>query len=290
MKHHSLRMLGALYCALSLFACTTINTDCPGAEPRATHTPKKHFALGYKPDEKFPVGVVKAFTASPWAKVKALQSVDLRAQLPPDDDQGAVGRCTGFGLAHAMYAALYKANVKDVFFSPNFIYYNERVNMGTVTQDSGARIGADGIFTLKKSGSCLIKTWPTCKDFTQRPSAAAYTEGKKHLVITAYNVDNRNGDELERAMSAGFVIVYGIILHSSFEYLSPSNYIYTGQGNIIGGHCMVAFKYDKGTGRIRTRNQWGANNWGASDEFEMPLSLMHGSEVSDCYVIYAVMK
>lgn len=275
--------------ALLIGSCAAID-PCPGAEPRATHTPKKHFALGYKPDEKFPVGVVKAFSSTPWSNIKAKSMVDLSFKLPPDDDQTNVGRCTGFGLAHGMYAALYDAGIKDAFFSPNFIYYNERVNMGTVTQDSGARIGADGIYTLKKTGACFLKTWPTCKDFTQKPSTASYAEGKKHLVITAYNVDNRNGDEVERALSAGFVIVYGIILHEQFEDMNPQNSFYQGKGQVIGGHCMVAFAFDKTKGTIKTRNQWGKDKWGDKDNFTMPLSIMHSSEVSDCYVIYAVMK
>ena len=64
---------------------------------------------------------------------------------------------------------------------------------------------------------------------------------------------NLNGDEVERALTAGFVIIYGITLHSSFEDLNPQNFIYTAQGGIIGGHCMEAYKYDKATGRIRSR-------------------------------------
>jgi len=293
MKHTS-RLLLAGLCLGSLFTCTTID-PCPGAPPakehRATHTPKRGFPLGYVPDEKFPKGVVKAFSASPWANVKALDAVDLSSLLPPDDDQTNRGRCTGFGLAHAMYAALKKDGVKDLFFSPNFIYWREREHMGTLEQDSGARIGADGIFTLKNGGACFEKTWPLCKDIWAKPSPAAFTEGAKHLVLEAYNVDNRHGDELERAMSAGFVVVYGIILHDSFEYLSPSNFIYTGKGNVIGGHCMVLFKYDKKTtGRARSRNQWGAAKWGDRDEYEAPLSLFHSSAVSDCYVIKAVMR
>jgi hypothetical protein len=294
---HNMRLAGALYCVASLFACATITAppDCPAADVKppkedfhATHTPQRHFALGYRGDEKFPAGVVKAFSASPWSNTRALNAVDLREQLAPDDDQTKYGRCTGFGLAHGCYAALYKAGVKNLFFSPNFIYWNERKNLGTITQDSGARIGADGIFTLKTTGACLLNTWPNCQDIFTQPPSAAFKEGLDHLVLQAYNVDNRNGDEIERAMSAGFVVVYGITLHAEFENLNATNFVYHGKGAVIGGHCMEMFKYDKATGLFDSRNQWGKDKWGRADEFQMPASIVHSGAVNDCYVIYAM--
>lgn len=292
MKHRLASLLGAIALISVPLECTTVPTCAapPAKEVRATHTPKRHFALGFVGEKKFPAGIVKAFTSSPWANTKALPSVDLSEQLAPDDDQLTDSDCTGFGLAHGMYAALFKMGIKNVFFSPKFIYWNERANLGTLTQDSGARIGADGIFTLKKFGACFVNTWPNCEDIFKQPSAGAFAEGKKHLVIQAYNVDNRNGDELERALSAGFVVIYGITLHAEFEDLNPSNFIYHARGAVIGGHCMEAYKYNKATGRARTRNQWGAKKWGDKDEFETSLAIMHSSEVTDCYVLYTVMK
>lgn len=252
--------------------------------------------MGYVADKGWTKGL-RAFEASRFALAPVAPQMNLLGLLPPDDDQTNVGRCTGFGLAHGMYGAIYKATGLKVFFSPNFIYYNERVNEGTVSEDSGAMIGSDGIFTLQKLGACQLSTWPTETDFIAQPCAEAYTEALQHLVIHAYKVDNQNGQDLERALSSGFLVVYGIVLHQEFEELSPSNYVYHGTGSVIGGHCMVFYEYNLGTtvssdglapGMIRSRNQWGANNWGNADSYDMPLSIAHSSAVDDCYVIDVV--
>lgn len=283
------RSLASILCVTNLYTCATVDTGC-AADTRATHTPKKHYALGYVPDSKFPKGVL-TFENSPWSKTPVAQSVDLTALMIPDDDQGQVGRCTGFGLARAVSSSLKKQyGGQFSIFSPDFIYYNERVIMGTVSQDSGAMIGEDGITSLKAQGACYLKTWPLTSGLnTKKPCTSTFAEGKKHLVLQAYKVDNRNGQDLERAMSAGFVVVYGITLHEEFENLNSFNFTYHGTGSVIGGHCMVFFKYDLKAGMILSHNQWG-DQWALHDIFKMPLSIAHSSAVDDCYVIYAVMK
>lgn len=306
-----LRLVASLTLVAVLIGCSAAPTSCP-AQTQAvadhhkeklalTHTrltPKRHFAMGYKADKGWTQGL-KAFEWSKFRLAPISQTVDLTALMPPDDDQTNVGRCTGFGLAHALFAALRKNFTINDLFSPNFIYYNERANEGTVDQDSGAMIGSDGIFTLQKQGACFLATWPTSTDFTALPCPDAYAEGLKHLVVHAYKVDNQNGQDLERALSSGFVVVYGIQLTDEFENLGPNNYVYNGIGNVIGGHCMVMFAYNltstmTTTGiapnMVRSRNQWGAANWGRQDEFDMPLSLAHSSAVDDCYVIDVVQQ
>lgn len=284
-------MIRNLILAVSLllipFACTT--TPTCAADGRATHTPKRHYALGYVPDAHFPKGVLR-FEVSPWANTPVAQKVDLTSLMIPDDDQGQVGRCTGFGLARATASSLKKQfGGAFVIFSQDFIYYNERVLMGTVNQDSGAMIGQDGIATLKSQGACLLKTWPLSSSMnTKKPCQACYTEGAKHLTTQAYKVDNRNGQDLEKALSAGFVVVYGITLHEEFEDLNAQSYVYHGKGAVIGGHCMCFYKYNLLTKTISSHNQWG--NWGNNDTFDMPISIAHSPAVDDCYVIYTVMK
>lgn len=272
-----------------LILSITIGSFMAFADDRATHTPNRHYALGYVPDAGFPKGVL-AFEVSPFRNTPVQSSVDLSQLMIPDDDQGQVGRCTGFGLARC-FAASYKkltGSFLPQVFSPDFIYYNERVFMRTVNQDSGAMIGQDGIATLQSQGACFLKTWPlTATLNTKKPSKSAYTEALQHVVIHAYKIDNRHGQDLEAAMSAGFPVVFGIVLKQSFEYLDATHFVYKPSGPVIGGHCMVFFKYDLKKKTITGHNQWGAG-WGRSDTFDMALSIAHSSAVDDCYAIDAV--
>src|ERR1700692_1800905 len=66
--------------------------------------------------------------------------VDLHQYCPPVYNQGELGSCT----ANALAAALdYERNRQKMpFLNPSrlFIYYNERLLEGTVSQDSGAML------------------------------------------------------------------------------------------------------------------------------------------------------
>jgi hypothetical protein len=255
---------------------------------RATHTPTKHFALGYKPDPGFPKGI-RTFENSPFKSTAIKATVDLSAINNPDDDQGSVGRCTGFGLARAV-AATYKAQTgSQIFLSPDFIYYNERVIEGNIYRDTGAAIG-DGIQSLKTQGACLLSLWKTTPALnTKKPTPAAYSDALGRVVLRAFKVNNRTGKDVERAMSAGFMLVFGITLKSDFETLNARNYTYTARGAIIGGHCMTFVKYrTTPAGVVFTgQNQWG-DSWGLHDQFEIAASLVHSGAVDDVYAIQLV--
>src|SRR6202042_2867797 len=88
------------------------------------------------------------------------ESVDLRPGCPPVYDQGQLGSCTANPIAGAVEFDQIKQNLPSVFVpSRLFIYYNERMMEGTVSQDSGAQI-RDGIKSIGKLGVCPEKEWP----------------------------------------------------------------------------------------------------------------------------------
>ena len=69
-------------------------------------------------------------------------------------------------------------------FAPSrlFIYYNERVIEGTVSQDAGAQI-RDGIKSVAKLGAPPESDWPyDISKFAQRPPKKAYGDAKQDLV------------------------------------------------------------------------------------------------------------
>src|SRR5437763_15228736 len=109
-------------------------------------------------------------------------SVDLRAECPPVYDQGQLGSCTANGIGGAIEFDQRKQGTRE--FSPSrlFIYYNERVIEGTVSQDAGAQI-RDGIKTVAKLGAPPETDWPyDISKFTQRPPTQAYSDAKQDLV------------------------------------------------------------------------------------------------------------
>lgn len=256
------------------------------SKDEAKYTPEKHYRLGYVQDKKWlngakPFENVLKFKATP---IK--EEVDLTKFLPPNDNQGALGACTGFGLAHGVYSCLKKDFGKSPIFSPLFIYYNERWMEGTINEDAGAQI-MDGIKTLQKFGAARECKWPyDISKFRMKPSDEAYADALNHLVVRAYRVDNRDKISIKRANSAGYCVVYGMLLGKDFEQLNKDNYVYRGRKSprdLIGGHCMIQYGYTK-DGLFWSRNQWGPQ-FGKKDNFAMTEEVMYSRDVSDCWVI-----
>jgi C1A family cysteine protease len=74
-------------------------------------------------------------------RIKLPPKVDLRKKCPAVYDQGDLGSCTANAIGAAHQFGQIKQKVKRDFVpSRLFIYYNERVIIGTVNEDSGAMI------------------------------------------------------------------------------------------------------------------------------------------------------
>src|SRR6202035_4840424 len=115
-------------------------------------------------------------------------SIDLRSECPPVYDQGQLGSCTGNGIAGAIEFDQRKQKNKQFTPSRLFIYYNERVIEGTVSQDSGAQV-RDGIKSVATIGAPPEKDWPyNIKEFADTPPAPAYAAAKLDLVSSYMRV------------------------------------------------------------------------------------------------------
>ena len=84
--------------------------------------------------------------------------IDLRNYCSPIENQGNLGSCTGQAIAGAI-ELLNKRNGKYSDISRLFIYYYERLLIGTVNYDSGAYI-RDGIKATNQYGASLESYWP----------------------------------------------------------------------------------------------------------------------------------
>jgi C1A family cysteine protease len=199
-------------------------------------------------------------------------SVDLRSKCPPVYDQGQLGSCTANGIGAAIEFDRRKQGSAEFTPSRLFIYYNERVIEGTVTQDSGAQI-RDGIKSVATLGAPPETDWPyDIAKFTIKPPARAYSDAKKDLV-SSYSRVNQDLVQMQGCLADGYPFVFGFTVYESFESqkVAESGVVpmpSTGE-KVVGGHCVVAVGYDGTTRHFIIRNSWG-RGWGLKGYCMMP--------------------
>jgi C1A family cysteine protease len=233
---------------------------------------------GWKPD--FPDHRDLLLTLGPPQELPP--SVSLRPLVSVVFDQGDLGSCTANAIGQAIMIA--EKIQKDATINPPsrlFIYYNERDLEGTVSQDSGAQI-RDGIKTVAAQGACLETTWPyDMAQFAEKPSAAAYTEGRQRLVEKYLRV-SRGPAAIKKCLAGGFPFVLGISVFDSFESQETA-----ASGNVpmpqasesmIGGHAVCCVGYNDGPdvklaggqvwpgGTLLVQNSWGTE-WGLRGDY-----------------------
>ena len=121
----------------------------------------------------------------------------------PIYDQGQLGSCTGNGIARALEYRQEHQFEGAVTPSRLFIYYEERVIEGTVSQDSGAEI-RDGIKVVASKGAPPETDWPyDVSQFAVQPPAQAYADAVKHEAIQYHRVLNGPGMPFRTALAAG---------------------------------------------------------------------------------------
>ena len=218
-------------------------------------------------------------------------SVDLRPKCPPVYDQGQLGSCTANGIGAAIEFDQIKQGVKDFVPSRLFIYYNERVMEGTVSQDSGAQI-RDGVKSVAKLGAPPETDWPyDITKFANKPPRQAYQDALKDIV-TSYSRVTNNLTNMQGCLAAGYPFVFGFTVYQSFESAAVAK---TGivpmpaQGEqVLGGHCVLAVGYDNKQRRFIVRNSWGPK-WGIAGYFTMPYEyLINPNLASDFWTLRSV--
>jgi C1A family cysteine protease len=226
---------------------------------------------------------------------------DLRPQCPPVYDQGQIGSCTANAIAGAHEFVQIKSKLAAPSpFTPSrlFIYYNERALESTVGSDSGAQI-RDGIKSIAHQGVCREDpTWPYDGDpfppnnkLTQKPSAAAYTEGAKYTAVQYQRVPQVLA-QLKGCLASGYPFVFGFTVYDSFEsqQVAQTGVVPMPQPaeQVLGGHAVQAVGYDDAQQRFIVRNSWGTG-WGIQGYCTMPyLYLTDGSLASDFWTVRLV--
>lgn len=218
-------------------------------------------------------------------------SVDLRPQCPPIYNQGQLGSCTGNAIAGAIEFDQRKQGSTEFTPSRLFIYYNERVMEGDVSQDGGAQV-RDGIKSVAKLGAPPETDWPyVTAEFAVKPSPAAYGDAKKNLVASYARVA-QDLTQMQGCLAAGYPFVFGFAVYESFESATVAS---TGvlpmpatTEKQVGGHCVAAVGYDSAKRTFLIRNSWGTS-WGMAGYFTMPFEYIQNPNLaSDFWTIRSV--
>lgn len=217
-----------------------------------------------------------------WDLKRLPADVDLRPLCPPVKDQGPLGACTGFACA-GLYEFIVKGRGGKFDPSELFLYYNERVDQGTVDYDSGAEIRT-GMKSLARNGICLESTWPyKVNKFKALPSVKAYEQAQLHQSLV-YSRVGRTLPAMRAVLAAGLPFAFGFSVYSSFESATVER---TGTvpmpkptEKMLGGHAVICVGYSNAKKRFRCRNSWGAP-WGDDGYFTMPYAYLLDENLSD---------
>lgn len=223
------------------------------------------------------------------AKTPAI--VDLREFATPVEDQGYLGSCTGNAIAEAI-ELINRKNNKNLELSRLFIYYYERLLIGTVNYDSGAYI-RDGIKATNKWGAPLESLWPyIISKFKVAPSPEAVKDAATRKVTLYERATNFNA--CINALANGYPVVVGFLVYSSFVsgnwYRTTANMPYpnTRSERFLGGHAVLLVGYNNNTQRFIVKNSWGSG-WGDKGYFYMPYQVIQNPNMSsDFWVIKSV--
>ena len=215
--------------------------------------------------------------------------VDLRNYCSPIENQGSLGSCTGQSIAGAI-ELLNKRGGKHNDVSRLFIYYYERLILGTVNYDSGAYI-RDGIKATNKYGASLESLWPhDIRKFRQEPITEAKNDALNRKVTRYERVNDFNG--CIDALSNGYPVIMGFRVYDSFMSKNVARtgimpYPNTKREKLLGGHAVLLVGYDKRRKVFIARNSWGTN-WGDKGYFYMPFDIVKPNMSSDYWIIKSV--
>jgi len=213
--------------------------------------------------------------------------VDLRPFCSPVEHQGNLGSCTGQAIAGAI-ELINKRNRKPNDISRLFIYYYERLLIGTVNYDSGAYI-RDGIKVTNKQGASLEHLWPyNIGKFRHEPTLEARNDALKRKVTRYERISNFDG--CIDALTNGYPIIMGFHVYESFmsPYVARTGFMpYPNRKRekLLGGHAVLLVGYNKVKQVFIARNSWGSG-WGDKGYFYMPFKVVTDTSMSgDFWII-----
>jgi C1A family cysteine protease len=209
--------------------------------------------------------------------------VDMRKDMPPVYDQVELGSCTANALGGYYEYDQKKQGVESWTPSRLAIYYFERLEEHTVSEDAGAQIRT-GIKVLAKKGVCPEVLWPyDITKFTKKPPKKCDKEFAEHKTLEYFRVD-RTLNAFKTCLFSRYPFVLGFSVYDSFESRLVTR---TGKvpmpkagESMLGGHAVLAVGYDDVKKSFLMRNSYGIN-WGIKGYFYLPYDYLLNPDLSD---------
>lgn len=203
------------------------------------------------------------------------QIVDLREWDTIIENQGSLGSCVGTAITSA-YELLVKKLYpeKYVELSDLFIYYNARLEEGTLNQDTGIYI-RNGLKVLKDYGVCAETLWPYEIDkWDDKPSDSAYEDAKKRRIEKYEKITSTY--YITEVLNDNKPVVFGMEIFDSFmslnEHISTVTFP-SRKEKSLGGHAMCMVGYDLEKRLFLAKNSFGTK-WGMNGYCWIPFDYL----------------
>lgn len=220
------------------------------------------------------------------------KSLDLRRNFPAIKNQGPVGACTCFAIA-GVYEYILGMRGNRETLSEKYLYYNARVYANRrlgVPDENIVDAGSSYYDAFKSLGEVGISTNVLCpygngENPNERPSDAAYEDGKTRLVTEARNVRIQEKD-IKSALNEGYPVMFSAKLFDSFASTSSGFVPMPSEDEIRNektlevhsSHAMVICGYSDKDKVFIVRNSWGTS-FGDGGYCYMPYSYVLNPEL-----------
>lgn len=248
---------------LLMAAGGTLVAVTPAAAAAATPGPLPHTVGGFSE----PSTRVKA-TSKPGVYGALPDSATLKGNLPPVGDQGQIGSCVAWTIAHSIMGYYAKRDGgSGAPYAPLYLYMRSVAkggapNSGLIPEKALTEAATNGVDTQDDyvQGTNNYTIPPTEAEIA---NARNYKIDKWTTLWTGANQGTAGQIAMETAIAAGSPVAIGIPVYKDFMYLTGGSLYKTTGGTNLGGHMVTAYAYD--AEGVWIRNQWGTA-WGASGD------------------------
>jgi hypothetical protein len=200
-------------------------------------------------------------------------STDLGYMFGPHQDQGPLGACTAFASLQWYAEWMVRQGKPWQEYSELAQYWEERNELGTTDQDSGAN-GVNAVDVLEREGVMPEADDPYNPDnFTQKPDESKFIPGSQLPANKVRQIPDQFALQYTLdALANGFPVLFGFTV---FPELESEDVASNGvlpmpqpEEQPIGGHEVVVIGHDSSRQMLKVRNQWGPT-WGDIGDFWM---------------------